>query len=413
MKSDINRLMHELNLDAIIVLGDETANREREYMTNRAKARGIVIQKRDEEPVIIVNGMEIDEAAKSGLKVLNWADFGMYETRTKYKDNPIAGTNELYNNVFKKLGISGRVALFGTMEISSFSSLMLHLLDNTMGIELVTGNYDVSKLFQTAYETKSPEEIAALKEAGKLTSEVVRRTWNFISSHRAEGDAVGSRVVDKDGKPLTIGDVKRFIRLQQLELGLDDAEGCIFSQGRDSAIPHSTGENDEVLQVGKTIVFDIFPTGTDSGYYHDMTRTWCIGHAPVDVQTVYDDVFTIFKSVCKALKVGQKTSIYQLMTLDYFEGKGHPTQRVRPGTLDGYVHGLGHGIGLNVHEAPFFSEHSSYKLAPGNVITVEPGLYYPDKGLGVRIEDSIYLDENGTPQTLTDFPYDLVLPLKG
>src|SRR5215813_4623533 len=109
MKSDINRLMHDLNLDAIIVLGDETANREREYMSNRAKAHGIVIQKRDEEPVMIVNGMEVDEAAKSGLKVMNWADFGMWEIRAKYKDDPISGTKELYNNIFKQLGITGRV----------------------------------------------------------------------------------------------------------------------------------------------------------------------------------------------------------------------------------------------------------------------------------------------------------------
>lgn len=405
--------MHQYKLDAIVVLGDETPNMERDYITNRAKANGIVIQKRDEAPVMIVNGMEIDEAAKSGMKVFNWADFGLYEIRAKYKDDPIAGSRELYNNIFKHFGITGRVALYGTMAVSSFSSMMMHLLDNTMGIELVTGNNDVARLFQTAYETKSPEEIAALKEAGKLTSEVVRRTWEFISSHRAEGDAVGGRVVDKDGKPLTIGAVKRFIRMQEFELGLNDAEGCIFSQGRDSAMPHSTGEEDDVLQVGKTIVFDIFPTGANSGYYHDMTRTWCIGQAPPEVQTVYNDVFTIFKSVCGALKVGQDTSIYQRMTLDYFEGKGHPTQRVKPGTLDGYVHGLGHGIGLNVHEAPFFSEHSDNKLAPGNVITVEPGLYYPDKGFGVRVEDSVYIDQDGKVQILTDFPYDLVLPLKG
>jgi Xaa-Pro aminopeptidase len=77
------------------------------------------------------------------------------------------------------------------------------------------------------------------------------------------------------------------------------------------------------------------------------------------------------------------------------------------------VHSLGHGLGLNVHEAPRLSDKSSDTLAPGNVFTIEPGLYYPERGLGVRIEDTVYFDETGTLHTLTNFPYDLVLPLKG
>jgi Xaa-Pro aminopeptidase len=76
------------------------------------------------------------------------------------------------------------------------------------------------------------------------------------------------------------------------------------------------------------------------------------------------------------------------------------------------VHGLGHGLGLNVHEAPQFGLYTpSSNLAPGNVFAIEPGLYYPDRGFGVRIEDTVYLDQDGSPHTLTDFPYDLVLPL--
>jgi Xaa-Pro aminopeptidase len=167
-----------------------------------------------------------------------------------------------------------------------------------------------------------------------------------------------------------------------------------------------------VLQVGRAIVFDYFPRLSENGYFHDMTRTWVLGRAPVAVQRAYDDVMGIFHKVMKSLKVGQPGSKYQEMTLDFFEERGHPTQRSHPGTMKGYVHSLGHGLGLNVHEAPGLSVYSKAKLAPGNVVTVEPGLYYPELGYGVRVEDTVYFDAKGKLHNLTDFPYDLVLPLK-
>jgi Xaa-Pro aminopeptidase len=86
-----------------------------------------------------------------------------------------------------------------------------------------------------------------------------------------------------------------------------------------------------------------------------------------------------------------------------------------PGTDTGYVHSLGHGIGLNVHESPGISHQSPEKTVfkAGNVVTIEPGLYYPDRGYGIRVEDSVYIDENGHLHNLTNFPYDLVIPLDG
>jgi Xaa-Pro aminopeptidase len=145
-----------------------------------------------------------------------------------------------------------------------------------------------------------------------------------------------------------------------------------------------------------------------------MTRTWCIGQAPDDVRAAYEEVREIFDKIVGALKVGEYSGKYQEMTLDDFESRRHPTQRNKPGTLEGYVHSLGHGLGLNVHEAPNLSVITrGSNLAPGNVFTVEPGLYYPDRGFGVRLEDTVYLDPASKLHTLTDFPYDLVIPLHG
>jgi len=411
MKTDIDRFMRDYNLDAIVILGGEGHNPYRDYLTGRAKAGGPIFKKRGEKAVFVVSGMEVEEAAKSGLDIRTPYDFDMGELFRQFGSTPKILQREMFLNYFRKLNITGRVAFFGVSDIAATLPLILALQDSTLKVEVVVGG-DESDLFSRAYETKDEQELNALKEAARLTSDVVRRTWNFISQHFATGDAVGSPVVDSEGNPLTIGKVKQFIRTQYAELGLDDPDGCIFAQGRDAALPHSHGEDSEVLQVGKSIVFDIFPRGGESGYFHDMTRTWVLGHATPEVQTAYDQVMHIFHETSNALKVGEPTNKYQIMTLDYFESLGHPTQRSKPGTMEGYVHSLGHGLGMNIHESPGFGEKSSATVQVGNVVTIEPGLYYPDRGFGVRVEDTVYIAPDGSVQTLTDFPYDLVLPLR-
>lgn len=410
MRSDIDRLMQEFNLDWIVVLGGEGPNTYRDYLTRRAKAGGSIFKKRGEKAIFITGQMELDEAAKSGLTIMTGHDFGYADLYKQFGDQPAVLRREMFLQQFRKLGVTGRVGFYGTPDLNQALAGILALQDSTLGIQIVVGGEE-AELFQKAYETKDPEEIAALREAGELTGQVVRRAWDFLAGHYAERDEIGARVVDASGVPLTIGAVRRYIRQQEVELGLEDSEGFIFAQGHDAGMPHSVGEDSDVLQVGRSIVFDIFPQG-ETGYFHDMTRTWCLGRAEPQVQAAYDDVMGIFRDVMGALKVGEPTAKYQIMTLDYFEARGHDTQRSKPGTLDGYVHSLGHGLGLNVHEAPGFGEKSKQVLQPGNVVTIEPGLYYPDRGFGVRVEDTVYFDEAGTLHTLTQFPYDLVVPLR-
>jgi Xaa-Pro aminopeptidase len=410
MRSDLDRLMHECNLDAIVVLSDETPNTFRDYLTGRAKAHGNIFKKRDEQGVIIVSGMEVDEAAKSGLRVMTYHDFDFASLYNQFGDQPARLRRELFLNYFRRLEIRGRVGFYGAAAVSNMLPNLLALTESDLDITLALDE-DALGLFSRLYETKDSAEIAALQETARLTCEVVRRAWDFLSAHYAHAEAVGSPVVDEAGEPLTIGAVRRFIQAQEAALGLLDAQGFIFAQGRDAGVPHSVGEDSQVLEVGRSIVFDIFPRGR-SGYYHDMTRTWCLGCAPEEVQAAYDQVMGAFNMVMGALAVGKPASHYQVMVLDYFEAQGHATQRSKPGTMEGYVHSLGHGIGLNVHEAPTLSEKSKHVLQIGNAFTVEPGLYYPERGFGVRVEDSVFIDEAGVVQRLTDFPYDLVVPLR-
>jgi len=167
------------------------------------------------------------------------------------------------------------------------------------------------------------------------------------------------------------------------------------------------------LRLGTPIIFDIFPRDRETGFFHDVTRTFCLGHAPDAIVHAWDQVKTVFDRVMADLRVGEPCSRYQALACDIFEGLGHPTLRKDPKTEVGYVHSLGHGVGLDVHEGPSLSmlPSNTAVLRPGNVITVEPGLYYPDDGWGVRIEDTVAFDPAGRLVNLTDYRYDLVIPV--
>ena len=165
------------------------------------------------------------------------------------------------------------------------------------------------------------------------------------------------------------------------------------------------------LHLGQSIVFDLFPREVGGGYFHDTTRTWCIGYAPPEVQEIYDQVMEAMDISVEVFRPGIPAKQLQEAVLDYFESKGHATPRSTPGATNGYVHSLGHGVGLNIHERPSMNHMTKDVLQPGNVITIEPGLYYPERGFGVRVEDTFYVDEGGNLVSLTDFRKDLVLPV--
>jgi Xaa-Pro aminopeptidase len=210
--------------------------------------------------------------------------------------------------------------------------------------------------------------------------------------------------------------VKRYVRRQLMEHELEDgAHGMIFAQGRDAGVPHSRGEDYDVLKPGESIIFDIFPRPIGGGYHHDMTRTWCLGYAREDVQQAYNTVMDVFWRSLEGVQINEPTRKLARQVCEWFETSGHATRLNTPTTTEGYIHALAHGIGLNIHETPVASHLSAETtiFQGGNLVTIEPGLYYPSKGYGVRVEDTIYVDEAGQIHNFTDCPYDLVIPLNG
>ena len=167
-----------------------------------------------------------------------------------------------------------------------------------------------------------------------------------------------------------------------------------------------------MLALGKTIVFDIFLQEPGGGYHFDFTRTWCLGFAPEKEQRLYDDVRRVFDQLMNhEMEANMRFKILQDRTCDLFEDLGHKTIRQDPLTEEGYVHGIGHGIGLDIHELPF-SRSPEVLLQPGVIVTIEPGLYYPDQEMGCRIEDTVYVHPDGTLEVLADYSHDLVLPIE-
>jgi Xaa-Pro aminopeptidase len=138
------------------------------------------------------------------------------------------------------------------------------------------------------------------------------------------------------------------------------------------------------------------------------------GYAPDEVLALYDDVKKVYDILIAELKTGELFHTYQERTCDLFENMGHTTVKTHSNTESGYNHSIGHGVGLRIHEKPWSGDSADETdiLIPGTVFTIEPGLYYPEKGMGVRIEDTYCVNHNGLIERMAEYPYDLVIPVK-
>jgi Xaa-Pro aminopeptidase len=373
MKKDLDTLMKINDLDAIFVTGPAQHNPSMYYTHNLGK-------------------YNFDELVK---------DAG---------GDQVVATAERYRLILSELGItSGRVAIYGKQDAGITLGVFTALRKKLPDLEFI-GEMNDSVLLE-AMATKDEEEIKRMFKIGKITMEVVGEVAGYLSSRRVRDNVL----VKQDDQPITIRDVKNKINLWLVERGAENPQDCIFAIGRDAGVPHSAGNLDDVLRLGQTIVFDIFPCEAGGGYHHDFTRTWCLGFAPDEVTSMYDDVLAVHQQIMSELEVDTPCDHYQERACEMFEARGHSTLKSDPQTQEGYVHGLGHGVGLHVHERPWFKRMGDQpdKLSPGMVFTVEPGLYYPERGMGCRLEDTVYVRPDGKLESISDFPKDLVVPVRG
>jgi Xaa-Pro aminopeptidase len=408
MKSELDALMQANDIDVLLVLGAAAHNPAMVYLTGLVHVSAAdLIKKRGEPAVLFCNPMEREEAAKTGLITRSYNEFPFQELLKEANGDRIQVAVLRYKRMLNSLGITtGRVALYGVQDIG-LPFVIFNALQQAMpGLTFV--GFAPDPIMMQAMQTKDEAEVDRIRQMGKVTTGVVGRVADFLSSHRAK-DGV---LVDGEGQPVTIGNVKSRIDLWLAEGGAENPEGCIFSIGRDAGVPHSVGNPTDILRLGQTIVFDIYPCEAGGGYFYDFTRTWCLGYAPDEAQKLYEQVHSVYTTLKDEFTVGRPFVDYQARTCELFEAMGHPSVQSQPATEEGYVHSIGHGVGLRVHEKPFSGYGSTDLLLPGSIFTSEPGLYYPSRGMGVRIEDTYYARPDGSCEILADFPKELVLPVR-
>lgn len=411
MKSDLDTLMQERNFDAILVFGAAENNPPMTYLTGGGHVSGAtLIKKRGQNAVLFCSAMEREEAAKSGLEVHLYDEYPWQELLKQAGGDTALMSAMRLRSIFQDFGIRGRVGLYGQTDFSALFAAITHLQKLMPELELL-GEPRENSLFLYAMETKDESEVARIRRMGKITTEVVGLTRDFLTDCAVRDDEV---LLKEDGSPLTIGDVKAKIHLWLAERGAEPREGFIFAIGRDAGIPHSIGRPADLLRLGQTIVFDIYPAEIGGGYFYDFTRTWSLGYAPPEAEQLYEQVRTVYNKVVENLKINTQFKEYQALACELFEQNGHKTPRTDKAPLEGYVHSLGHGVGLNIHERPAsgLTASDDNLLKPGVVITIEPGLYYPEQGMGFRIEDTYWARPDGKIELLAEYPYDFVLPMK-
>jgi Xaa-Pro aminopeptidase len=315
MKTDLDRLMQERNLDAILVTGPAQHNPAMVYLTGGGHlTHADLIKPRNGEAVLYYNTMERDEATATGLKTRNLADFHYTALLKQTGGDAIQALALRYQKMLAEQGVTrGRMALYGRMDLGAGYAVFKALQALMPDLELI-GEAPNDSVLLSAMMTKDEDEVERIRRMGALTTAVVGQVADFLTSHKAK-DGV---LVKADGQPLTVGEVKRKINLWLAERGAENPEGTIFAIGRDAGVPHSTGNPNDVLRLGQTIVFDIFPCEADGGYFYDFTRTWCLGYAPDDVLALYEDVYAVYQQVMGELETGAPFKRYQARACELF-----------------------------------------------------------------------------------------------
>ena len=256
------------------------------------------------------------------------------------------------------------------------------------------------ELFDDRRRAKTQAQLEGMKRAQRAAEAAMDACRELLRRAEIRGDELLL-----DGEQLTVERVKADLNIVFASHDTT-ADEYIVAPGAQGAVGHDMGSGP--IRPSTPLVVDIFPRDNASGVYTDMTRTFVVGDVPDDVREWHRLVKEALDQAVAAIRAGVEGRAVFDLTCDIFEAAGEPTQRTKqPGEplADGFFHGLGHGVGLEVHEAPGMGRLASKRLVAGDVVTVEPGLYRAGYG-GVRLEDIVLVTETGA-EVITDYPYDL------
>jgi Xaa-Pro aminopeptidase len=256
-----------------------------------------------------------------------------------------------------------------------------------------------SRLFADLRRVKTQGEISHIEEAQRALEEVCAHAVRILE----EAEIADEGTLRWREETLTSELLRSEIEVELLRRGCAADEGTITAGGSQAADPHERGSGP--LRAGETIILDIFPRNQKSRHYADMTRTFVKGEPGDELGKMYDAVLEAQETALSMIRAGVNGRDVHDKVSDILHEKGYKTGNhdQKPGEplTEGFFHGTGHGVGLEVHEAPRLSTVDE-ELRAGDVVTVEPGLYKPGVG-GVRVEDLVVVTGDGC-RNLTRFP---------
>ena len=359
-----------------LIISDSERDSNMFYATGILIPDDFVYLEKSGKKIIYVDNLEYNRAKKEvGVdRVVNYSEYAKGISRDTFGSVLI---NILKDNKVKKVKVPGNFKM----------KYAKTLIDNKIEIE-------VSEPFFKEREFKNKNEIKKIAEVQKVNEEALKKAIDVIKKSRIRKD----KKLSYQNEILTSEFIKEIIDVEFLKGGCF-SEDNIVSCGKDGADPHNFGKGP--LFANQLIMIDIFPRSKTTKYFADMTRTIVKGKATEEMKKMYNAVLEAQKLALKEIKDGARADSIHKKVQNYFENKGFKTEE-KNGKIQGFFHGTGHGVGFDIHELPSIGVGNKKVLKAGNVVTVEPGLYYPKIG-GVRIEDLIVVTKTGC-KNLTKFP---------
>jgi Xaa-Pro aminopeptidase len=372
----LSKAIRKSGADAYVIYAS-SRDTDMKYLTHFTTSDPFVFFKKPGEPgVIIVSQMETGRASREATAtVMTRTQAGLPKIMKTEKDPYRATAKMIAGQVGKKILVPPNFPIALANAMSEYC------------IVVVDGG-----TIQSMRAKKSKIELILMNNVQKVTEKAMDRAISLIRS-----SSVKKGILYIDQKPLTSEQVKFSMHSLLLEHGCS-AVDTIVSCGEDTAIPHMSGSGP--LKSDEPIVIDLFPVEEKSGYYADMTRTVVKGEPSKDIREMYDALREAKKLGISRVKAGVSGADIHLAVVDFFNERGYETD------TRGFIHNLGHGVGLQVHELPTIGP-AGKALESGNVITIEPGLYYPGIG-GVRLEDIGAVTSRGF-NNFTTFSEELIL----
>jgi len=408
---DLAAGLSELGCRALLVVAQSASDPDlAPFLGARAHlGAALLVAPREGRPrLAYLNPMEREEAAATGLLLVTPEELETLRAAREAPE-PAAYLAWVMSRALAASGVApGRVALAGLAPAGEIHSACAALA--RQGWEWVAGN----ELVRLVRKRKTAPELAAIRAAAGAAVDVMRALAARLAAARGiPGGHAGSAGGELwlDGRPLTVGRLRGEAARLLADRGVDQPHGNILAPGGEGGVPHSAGSDGRPLRAGEPLIVDLFPRGAWRErplMFADCTRTLCAGEPPPAVARAHAAVLRALAAARSLAVPGARGWDLQEAVCLTFEEAGYATPLRQPGTTTGYVHNLGHGIGYELHELPIFRKVAGAEgvLAEGDVFTLEPGLYDPAAGWGVRLEDLCYLGPDGL-EVLTPLPYDL------